>query len=224
MSVASAASFPSASVAHGVSGAPFEHDRASGRERRRELRERELDRIVVRRDRADDARGLLLDPTVVAAGERVALAEVLDELVTLEQIGVPAHDLDRAFELRSARAGHRRADLAHDDLAQRLDVVEQRLVELAQAPNPELGVASTTASRRTPGAPRRSPAARPRAWRRRRCRAPPRSPGRRWGRSRRRTTARGHRRSTGGPRARSSRHAPPGASPAGSAGSVGRLR
>ena len=93
-------------------GRALEHHRAPGGERGRELRERELDRVVVRRDRADDAGGLLLDPPVVPARERVALAEVLDEVVALEQIRVPAHDVGRARELRTARARDRRADLA----------------------------------------------------------------------------------------------------------------
>ncbi len=122
-------------------GRALEHHRASRRERGRELRERELDRVVVRRDRSDDPRAFLLDPTVVPARKRVALAEVFDELVALDQVGVPGDDIDRGFELRPTRDRNRRADFTHDDLAQRLDVVEQRLVQLAQPPHPNRGIA-----------------------------------------------------------------------------------
>ena len=66
------------------------------------------------------------------AGERVALAEVLDEVVSLEQIRIPTHHVDRTLELRAARARDRRTHLAHEDLAQRLDVVQERL-ELAES-------------------------------------------------------------------------------------------
>jgi hypothetical protein len=78
---------------------------------------------------------------MVATGEGLSRAEVLDELVSLEQVGVPAHHLDRGLELRAARARHRRADLVHEDLAERIEVVAQRLVELAQASHPECVVA-----------------------------------------------------------------------------------
>ena len=45
-----------------------------------------MDRVVVRGDGADNARGVLLYPAVVTTGERVALAEVLDEFVLVEQL------------------------------------------------------------------------------------------------------------------------------------------
>ena len=89
-------------------GRALQHHRAAGRERGRELRERELDRVVVRRDRADDAGRFLLDPAVVPAREGVALAEVLDELVALEQIGVPAARR-RSGRRAAARSCSRRA-------------------------------------------------------------------------------------------------------------------
>ena len=158
-------------------GRALEHDGAAGRERGRELRERELDRVVVRRDRADDAGGFLLDPPVVAARERVALAEVLDEVVALEEIGVPAHDVGRTRELRPGHARDGRADLVHEDLAQRVEVVEQRLVQLAQAPHAERVVARPVGGvERAPGGGDRAPGVAD-ASRRRPRRAPLRSPG-----------------------------------------------
>ena len=135
-------------------GRALEHDGAAGRERGRELRERELDRVVVRGDRADDAGRLLLDPPVVPARERVALAEVFDEVVALEEIGVPGHDVDRSLELRTARARHGRADLVDEDVAQRFEVVPQCSLQLAQAPHPERVVAAPSRGvERAPGAP-----------------------------------------------------------------------
>ena len=122
-------------------GRALQDHRAPGRECRRELRERELDRVVVRGDGADDAGRFPLDPAVVTAGERVALAEVLDEVVAVEQVGVPLHDVGGAVELRSVGDRDRRADLVHEDLAERFRVVDQCLVELAQAARAELLIA-----------------------------------------------------------------------------------
>ena len=153
MSVASATSRPSASVAHGVSGAPFRttvHPAASAGA---SFAERELDRVVVRGDGADDAGGFPLDPAVVTAGERVALAQVLDEVVSVEQVGVPLHDVGRALELRSVRDRDRRADLVHEDLAELFRVVDQRLVELAQAA--QRGAPDRVTTCRVERAPRR---------------------------------------------------------------------
>ena len=159
MSVASAISLPSASVAHGRVGRALEHDGAPGRERGRKLRQRELDRVVVRRDRADDAGGLLLDPAVVPARERVALAEVFDELVALER--------DRRTSPRR-RSGLRAADRWCSRSARRprctrisrsgSSVVAQRLLELAQAPHPERVVAGPFGGvERAPGGADRPP-------------------------------------------------------------------
>ena len=100
-----------------------------------------MDGVVVGRDRADDAGGLLLDPAMVAARERVAVAEILDEVVSVEEIRVPTDDVGRARELGPGHARHRRADLVHEDLAQWLEVVDQGLVELAKAAHAELVVA-----------------------------------------------------------------------------------
>ncbi len=101
-------------------GRALEHDGAAGRERGRELRERELDRVVVRGDRADDAGRLLLDPAVVR-DPRTCRARRGPRRTRSRssRSAYQPHDVDRAFELRAARARHRRADLAHEDLAQR---------------------------------------------------------------------------------------------------------
>ena len=140
-------------------GRALQHDGAAGRERRRELRERELDRVVVRRDRADDAGGFLLDPAVVPARERVALAEVLDEVVALEQIGVPAARR-RSGRRAAARSCSRPARRPRCTRISRsgVDVVEQRLVQLAQAPHAERVVARPVGRvERAPGRGDRAP-------------------------------------------------------------------
>ena len=123
-------------------GRALQHDGAAGRERRRELRERELDGVVVRGDRADDAGRLLLDPAVVAARERVALAEVLDEVVALEEIGVPA-PRRRSGPRAAARSCSRpaRRPRARGSRCSASKLSTQRLVELAQAPHAERVVA-----------------------------------------------------------------------------------
>ena len=117
-------------------GRTLEHDRAPGGERGCELRERELDRVVVRRDRGRRRRPLP-SRSSGGAGRRRCRARR-----GLRRTRSPRADRRTsrttsigAFELRTARARDRRADLVHEDLAQRLDVVEQRLVELAQAPH-----------------------------------------------------------------------------------------
>ena len=158
-------------------GRALEHDRAAGRERGRELRERELDRVVVRGDRADDAGGLLLDPAVVPARERVALAEVLDEVVALEQIGVPA---------ARRRSGPRAADRSCSRPARRPRARGSRAAARRCRAAPGAAGAgtargtrgrATSRSCRTRAGPRRSRAGRRRRSRRRRRRAPPRSRG-----------------------------------------------
>ncbi len=71
------------------------------------------------------------------AGEGVSLAEIFHELEARNEVGVPAHDVDGRFELRPARAGDGRTHLVYEDLAQRLEVRTERLLELAQAPHPQ---------------------------------------------------------------------------------------
>ena len=132
----------------------LEHDRAAGGERRAELRERQLDRVVVGDDGADDAGRFLLDPAVADHAERLAIAEILGELVGFQQVGVVADDVDRHLELRAAGARDGRAHLVHQDRPQVLDVVLQRLVQLVQAARAELGVARPV--RGVERAPRRS--------------------------------------------------------------------
>ena len=168
-------------------GRALQHDRATGRERGRELRERELDRVVVRRDRADDAGRLLLDPAVVPARERVALAEVLDEVVALEQIGVPAHDVDRARRAadRSCSRPARRPRARGSRAAARRCRAAPGAAGAGTAPGTR--GRATSPSCRTRAGPRRSRAARRRRSRRRRRRGPPRSRARRSRRSRRRS-------------------------------------
>ena len=77
MSVWLAISSPSASVISGVSGARLEHDRAAGGQRRRQLGQRQLVRIVVGDDRRDHSGGFLLHPAVVLHAAALDVAEVL---------------------------------------------------------------------------------------------------------------------------------------------------
>ena len=134
----SAMSLPSASVAHGVSGAPLSttvHPAASAGA---SFAERELDRVVVRRDRADDAGGFLLDPAVVSAA-RTCRARRGPRRTRSPRAG---RRTSCTTSVGPSSCGpsvldDRRADLVHEDLAERLGVVEQRLVELAQAAHAE---------------------------------------------------------------------------------------
>ena len=202
-------------------GRALQHHGAAGRERGRELRERELDRVVVRGDRADDAGGLLLDPAVVPARERVALAEVLDEVVALER--------DRRTSPRR-RSGPRAADRSCSRPARRPRARGSR----AAARRCRAAPGASWRRHRTRNAwsrdqsvvsnarraARDRPLARRRRSRRRRRRAPPRSRARSSRRSRRRRPAPARRRSAAALRARSSRSRSPGVAGSASVGTI----
>ena len=115
-------------------GRALDDDRASGSQRGHELRQRDLQRVVVGHDRGDDADRLLLDPTVVRRAVRLGRSEIfLSILELVEQLGVPADDADGSLELRAMGECERRTDVGHDHAAQILGVTYERLVQLAEA-------------------------------------------------------------------------------------------
>ena len=87
--------------------ARLEHDRAAGRERATDLADDLVERVVPRRDRADDADGLLDDE---------AVADLLFELERVEQRGERLHVARGQPGLDHGRPRDRHADLAGDHL------------------------------------------------------------------------------------------------------------
>ncbi len=98
----------------------LEHERATGGERATELADDLVQRVVPRRDRADDADGLLDDE---------AVADRLFELERVEQGGVGLHVAGGQAGLDHRRPGDRHADLTGDDLGDLGRTGLQRLVE-----------------------------------------------------------------------------------------------
>ena len=141
MSVCSATSRPRASAVHGRVRRGLEHHRAPGCERWRDLGDVDLVRVVPRGDRRDHTDRFTLDPTVAPSGHRVGDAELLVPLVALREVGEERQELDRLAELRTAHQHAGRAHLGHRDVGEVVLVLEQRLVQLAEAPDPQVDVA-----------------------------------------------------------------------------------
>ncbi len=83
----------------------FEHHGASGGKRRRDLRDNLMQRVVPRRDAADDADRILDD-------ERIA--ELFFEAILADELGVEPDRGDREFDLHLRRKTDRRADFVRD--------------------------------------------------------------------------------------------------------------
>ena len=118
----------------------LEHDRAAGRQRRADLGQVDLGRDVPGRDRGDDTDRLAAYRPPARDPHRRRDAEVGLVVVGLGEVGDPAQPLDRSIE-----AGRDLHELRHPHLGggQRpevVGVVEQRLVQLAQAAHPQLDV------------------------------------------------------------------------------------
>jgi hypothetical protein len=78
-----------------------------------------------------------LDPPVARTGEGLGDAEGLDPLVGLGEVGVVRQEGERGAELGPVHQHARGADLGDGDLGELVLVVEQRLVQLAQAAHAE---------------------------------------------------------------------------------------
>ena len=88
----------------------LQHNGASGRERGRELGQRELRRVVVRDDRRHHPGSLLLHPAVVLHAVALAVAEILGQRVRLQQIRVVSarsRSARRVGRPRTSQASHR---------------------------------------------------------------------------------------------------------------------
>jgi hypothetical protein len=115
-------------------GSGLEDHRVAGGERRTDLRDGDLEGVVPRDDRGDDADGLLDDGAPAVAAERGAVGQLAlpRELVDLR--GGPLQLLaDRYVELRPVGGHHRAPDLGDQLLAEQLGVVLDRLGELGEA-------------------------------------------------------------------------------------------
>ena len=179
MSVWSAMTRARAAVTQGVCGGPFSTTVQPAARAGDQLRQADLQRVVVGDDAGDDADRLLLDPAAVGRAPHLGLAEVVGELVGLEQVGVPLDHPDRGVEGGPLGEHHRHADVGDD-----------RAGAARRTPSAAPGGAGGGSARgrrrrstrswcRTPGGPPRWPARR----RRRRRRRPRPAPGRCWGRS-----------------------------------------
>ena len=123
----------------GVGGGLEDHG-AAGRQRGRELGQRQLGGVVVADDGGDDAGRLLLHPAPVPLSAELELADLLGQRVAGQQVGVVADDLDRLIQLRAVGDHPGRADVGDRQLPQLLLVLGQRPVQLAQAAGPERDV------------------------------------------------------------------------------------
>ncbi len=141
MSVWSTTRWPSAERGPRGVGRRLQHDGAARRERGRDLGDVDLVRVVPRRDRRDDTDRLLLHPSVARPGHRLGHAELLVPLVVLGEVRVVREELERLAELRAAHQHAGCTDLGHRDVRQLVLVVQQRLVQLTQAPDPQVEVA-----------------------------------------------------------------------------------
>ena len=142
----------------------LQHHGAPGRQRGRELGQRELRRVVVRDDRRHHPGSLFLHPAVVLHAVALAVAEILGQRVGLQQIRVVAHDRDRRVELGARAHRRRRTDLGDGQLGELVAMVDQRLVQLLEAADPQARCWSTSRWCRTRAARRRPrPRRRPRA-------------------------------------------------------------
>jgi len=121
-------------------GGQLENDRAAGSESGRELGDVDLVRVVPRRDRRDHTDRLTLDPPVARPGHRRGDTELLVPLVALRQVCVERQDFDRLAQLRTTHQHPRSAHLCHRDVGELLLVVQDRLVQLALAADPQLHV------------------------------------------------------------------------------------
>ena len=118
----------------------LQHNGASGSERRREFGQRQLRRVVVRDDRRHHPRGFFLHPAVVLHAVALAVAEILGQRVCLQQISVVSHDRDRCVELGARAHRGRRTDFGDGQLGELVAMVDQGLMQLLQAADPQLGV------------------------------------------------------------------------------------
>ena len=124
-------------------GRPLQHHGVASGQRRAEFGQVELDREVVSSDGGHHPHGLPLDPPPVEAAVGLNLPKVLGPLVVVHHVGHPLDRGHRGFKLRAAVGEHhRRAHLGHGQLPQLLNMALHGGVELAQAPGPELMVAS----------------------------------------------------------------------------------
>ena len=125
---------------------------ASGGQRGGQLGQRQLVRVVVGDDRGDHPGGFLLHPAVMAHAPGFLLAEVFGELVAAKQVGVEAHDADRLVELGALGQRSGGADFGDGQLTQLFGVVDQRLMQLVEAADPQLDVGGPAGGvERTPG-------------------------------------------------------------------------
>ena len=158
-------------------GRGLQHHGAAGRERGRELRQVQHEREVPRRDEPDHADRLRDDQPVRRHPEELVRPELVLPLVAVDEVDVPLHVVDAAVLLHRVRQADRRAHLGDDLRAQLFLVLVERLLELEETRPCATHGSSTSRSRRTPAARRRSHGPCRRPTRRRRDRSPPRSRG-----------------------------------------------
>ena len=159
----------------GAVGWPFQHDGAARGEGGHELGQGDLQRVVVGHDGGGDADRLLLDPAAVLPTPGLRGAEVLGELVAVEQVGVPPDHLDRRVQRGPTRGQHHRdPGLGHDQRTQVLRLGLEAGLQLPEAIGPGTpGPWPSPSCRRRAGSPGWLPGHQP-AWRPPRCPGPPR--------------------------------------------------
>ena len=119
----------------------LEHHRAAGRQRGRELGQCELVRIVVGDDRRHHPAGFFLHPAVVLHAAALDVAEVLGQRVGLQQIRVVrARSRSAASSWAPCAQRRRGTDFGDGQLGELVAMVDQRLVQLLEAADPQLGV------------------------------------------------------------------------------------
>ena len=109
---------------------------AACRQRRGDLGERQLHRVVVCDDRGNHTSGLPFDQTTMHRSPRLVQSEVLGERKLLSQVGIVGEQGNRVVEGRPADQHWGVPALGDCQLGEILAVALKRLVELAQTAHP----------------------------------------------------------------------------------------
>ena len=120
----------------GVRGG-LEDDGVPRCQRRHDLGEVDLDRIVPRSDRADDTDGFPAHRPVGSHAERFGEPQAGLPVVRLGQVGDPGQPRQRRIELWTVGQRDRTPDFGHRRRPQLVGVLGQRLVQLPDAAHPE---------------------------------------------------------------------------------------
>jgi hypothetical protein len=123
----------------------LQHHGAAGGQRRSHFGQVDLVGHVPRGDGGDHPDGVALGPTLGRAAQGVGDAERRGPLVALGQIGVVGEKLGGGGELHGGAGRAGRTHLGDRQLGELVGVLDERLMELAKAPHPELDVAGPAA-------------------------------------------------------------------------------